>query len=668
MGPRDLEFQTAEVVYPNPAQAQQKLPRASGGEVDISSMNRLIWGDCLLAMQALLSQGYEGKMDLIYIDPPFDSKSDYSHRMTIEGSEVTKEPSVIERLAYSDTWAGGIDSYLDMLFPRLRLMRRLLSDHGSIYVHIGPGISSYVKVLCDEVFGRTAFLNEIVWKRTSAHNDPRRYGNIDDRILFYSGSDSWIWNDPVAKYEDWYVERYYRYKDPDGRRWASGDVAAAGPGPARYFRGELRSPPPGSHWRFSQEKLDEYVASGRIYFTPNGFPRAKRYLDEMEGGPLQSIWDDILPVVSWSDEGLGFETQKPEGLLERILLASSNEGQLVGDFFAGSGTTGAVADRLRRRWIMSDFSKVAIQVARTRLVHQDAHPFVVENIGNYQRELIYALGARISEMQRIILKLFGATPHPSYQDLGIRSPEGGDERTLVFAGYPDRPVTAKKAIEMTRLAATLDGTGYRKLVILGWDYDYNFDAALESLGKKRIIVRHASDASRREFVYRMDDEVTIVIEPRIIPPSIYDYLKKAKSVEDVHGQITFHEKPYMRLASPKVRRVGGNESEVSLGLQRYVLSEIPLDDPEQVEQVRAVAKDNYAILIDYWAVDWDYDGATFRSRWQAFRGNGANRKTVPKTASTALTNGKEYRVMVRVVDVFGNDASAETAVNLPGEN
>ncbi|OLE15282.1 MAG: hypothetical protein AUI36_38190 [Cyanobacteria bacterium 13_1_40CM_2_61_4] len=180
-------------------------------------------------------------------------------------------------------------------------------------------------------------------------------------------------------------------------------------------------------------------------------------------------------------------------------------------------------------------------------------------------------------------------------------------------------------------------------------------------------MRHASDASRREFVYRFGDAETIVIEPRVIPPSIYDYLKRAKDADDMQGQVTFHEKPYLRLTSPKLRSLGGNKSEVSLGLQRYVLSEIPLDDQTQAEQVRAVAKDNYAILIDYWAVDWDYDGATFRSRWQAFRGNGKNLKTVPKTASTALTNGKEYRMMVRVVDVFGNDASAETSVNLPGE-
>jgi len=169
-------------------------------------------------------------------------------------------------------------------------------------------------------------------------------------------------------------------------------------------------------------------------------------------------------------------------------------------------------------------------------------------------------------------------------------------------------------------------------------------------------------------VYIFDYTMAIVIEPRIIPPSIYEYLRKAKNAEDVHSQITFHEKPYMRLTSPKLRHLEGDKSEVSLSLQRYVLSEIPLDDPNQVEQVRAVAKDNFAVLVDYWAVDWDYDGATFRSRWQAFRGNGKAFKTVPKNASAFLTNGKEYRVVVRVVDVFGNDASAETLVNVPGEN
>ncbi|MEW6296053.1 MAG: site-specific DNA-methyltransferase [Candidatus Diapherotrites archaeon] len=185
--PKDIEFQTAEVVIPNPQYANQ-LPLSNlppegelfarddqlalyGQEIDKQKMNRLIWGDNLLAMQALLAQGYEGKINLIYIDPPFDSKADYSHKMTIEGNEFTKEPSVIERLAYKDTWAGGTDFYLDMLYPRLHLMKRLLAEDGSIYVHCDWHINSYIRILLDEVFGKENFRNEITRQSVFSHSD-----------------------------------------------------------------------------------------------------------------------------------------------------------------------------------------------------------------------------------------------------------------------------------------------------------------------------------------------------------------------------------------------------------------------------------------------------------------------------------------------------------------
>ncbi len=682
---KDLEFQTAEVVYPNPAQAQQKLNVGGADEVDPRSMNRLIWGDCLLAMQGLISSGYEGKVDLIYIDPPFLTSEDYCFEMELEGiGEVTKEASIIERLAYTDTWSGGVDSYLGMLLPRLQLMRRLLAENGSLYVHIGPNMSHYVKVLLDEVFGPSRYVNEVVWRRTAAHNDPGRFGRIHDSILFYSKGDEFIWNPQFVDYTDDALEATFHYAEvPDGsyitlkkgqpvpeayRRFQTVTLRSPHPRPNLRYEYKGYKPHPNG-WAVNRERMEQYDREKRLFYPsdPGGALRLKMYRDESPGVPLQDLWTDVNKIEAASKERTGFETQKPKDLLKRIISASSNPGSLVADFFAGSGTTGVAAEELGRRWIMSDFSKVAVQVSRTRLVEEGVQPFAIENVGNYQREMIYARGGRIAEMQRIVLKLFGATPHPTYPDLGIRSSEGGDERTLVFAGYPDRPVTAKKTIEMARLASTLDGDGYAKLVTLGWDYDYNYDATLESLGKKRILVRHASDASRREFVFRLTDQQTVVIEPRIIPPSIYEYLRKAKSAEDISGQITFHEKPYLRLGQPKVRHVGDGQSEVSLGLQRYVLSELPLDDAKQVEEVRSAAKDNFAILIDYWAVDWDYDGTTFRSRWQAVRGNGKNLKTVPKTATTNLPDGKDYRVVVRVVDVFGNDASGEVAVNLPGE-
>ena len=261
VGPRDLEFQTAEVVYPNPAQAQQKLPIVSGGEVDIRSMNRLIWGDCLLAMQALLSQGYEGKTDLIYIDPPFLTSEDYFFELELEEvGEVTKEPSIIERLAYTDTWIGGTDSYLNMLFPRLQLMRRLLTDQGSIYVHMGPNMNHYVKVLLDEVFGPENFRNEIVWKRTGAHNDPGRYGANIDVVLFYSKSDKWTWNPIYQPHDAEYAARF-RFKDPDGRLWTDDNLTAKGLAGGGYhytYKGVT------SDWRCPVETMQRLDAEGRL--------------------------------------------------------------------------------------------------------------------------------------------------------------------------------------------------------------------------------------------------------------------------------------------------------------------------------------------------------------------------------------------------------------------
>ena len=437
--PKDIEFQTAEVVIPNPQQAGQLPLSFRDGlfgeeEIDKQKMNRLIWGDNLLAMQALLAQGYEGKINLMYIDPPFDSKADYSHKMTIEGNEFTKEPSVIERLAYKDTWAGGTDSYLDMLYPRLQLMKRLLAKDGSIYVHIGPNISHYVKVILDEVFGKHNFHNEVVWQRTSAHSHSTGMGNIHDVIFKYSKSEKWKWNPQYMPYSEKYVKSHYNRVDKNGRRYRTDNLIA----PAEGYRYEWKGVT--KNWRCPIETMRRLEAEGRIVYTKKGTAEYKRYLDEMPGVPIQDLWIDIPPVNSQALEDTKFDTQKPEALLERIIKASSNEGDLVADFFVGSGTTLAVAEKLGRRWIGCELGKVGIQVARARLVEMGAKPFLIENIGNYQREMIYLTGGRIWEMQHLILKLYGATPRDKTSGLGIRKSGDGIEE-LVYVGYPDRPVT-----------------------------------------------------------------------------------------------------------------------------------------------------------------------------------------------------------------------------------
>lgn len=356
--------------------------------------NKLYYGDNLEVLQRYVK---DETVDLVYLDPPFNSRQDYNvlfaekdgsqSSSQIHAFEDTWEWNIDAERAYEQiveqggrvadalrafrTFLGGSDmmAYLAMMAPRLVELRRVLKETGSIYLHCDPTASHYLKILMDAVFGPQFFRNEIIWKRTTAHSDGKRAGRIHDVILFYAASGAFTWNKVYQPYEADYVEKYYRYKDENGNRWASGDCAAAGPGPARYFNGVLREPPAGSHWRFSQDKIDEYVNSGRIYFTDNGFPRFKRYLEDMKGVVLQDIWADkeVQPVVSWSDEGLGYQTQKPEALLERILKASSNEGDLVLDPFCGCGTAVQVAQSLNRRWIGIDITHLAIGLIKKRL-------------------------------------------------------------------------------------------------------------------------------------------------------------------------------------------------------------------------------------------------------------------------------------------------------------
>lgn len=616
--PKDIEFQTAEVVIPNPEKAGQ-LPFSfrdklfGEEELDKQKMNRLIWGDNLLAMQALLAQGYEGKINLIYIDPPFDSKADYSHKIKIDGTEMTKEPSVIERLAYKDTWAGGTDSYLDMLYPRLQLMKRLLAPNGSIYVHLDWHVGHYVKVMMDEVFGKENFVNEIVWwyKRwTAAAN---KFQRMHDTIYFYSKQlDNYKFNkifQPLA----------------ESTKEVHGDT----------------------------KRINVLDEKGRMF--------TKKTEEKSEGVQMHDVWE-IPFVVEHSQEQSGYDTQKPVELVARIIDATTDPGDLVADFFVGSGTTLLAAEGMRtkkkgnrtiyynngkpRRWLASDLGKVAIQTSRAQLVRWDSVPFLIENIGNYQREMIYLSGGRIYEMQKIILKLYGAEPIKNRHDLGVRK----DEKTLelVYCGYPDRPVTARKVEELAREARDLEGTGYKRLVILAWDYEYNYNELLASR------LRAAGKDIKTEVVSRQ------------IPPDIYEYLKKARDEEEIEAlaeKVKFFEKPYLKLAEPKV-----DGKEVSIGIENYVLYDFPLGSGKKADEAREqllkIVKDNFAVLIDYWAVDWDYDGFIFKSQWQDLRGFGRKAKTVSTKTTHTYENPGKYTIAIRVVDIFGNDATGTLKVTI----
>lgn len=335
--------------------------------------NLLIWGDNKLVMSSLIKQGWAGKINLIYIDPPFFTGADFTVRTRLGDERIEKEPSIIEERAYKDTWSGGIASYLRYMYERLVLMRDLLAENGSIYVHLDWHVGHYVKVMMDEIFGYENFKNEIARQTVFSHSDPKQFGRNHDLMLFYSKTPQYIWNTQYQPYDDSYIESAFRSIEPGtGRRYQLVSLTGAGSGPPKFFCGKLRYPPPGRHWAGTMGKsIEELEKEGRIVISKNNVPRVKYYLDELPGKVCQSIWTDVFDPQSQSEEKLYFDTQKPEALLKRIILASSNFGDIVADFFCGSGTTLAVAEKLGRRWIGSDLSKFAIQVTRKRLL--DVH-------------------------------------------------------------------------------------------------------------------------------------------------------------------------------------------------------------------------------------------------------------------------------------------------------
>jgi len=649
---KDLEFQTAEEVYPNIVDLEnKKLSSFVTEKKEISEQpNRLIWGDNLLVMQALLAQGYEGQIDLIYIDPPFNSGEDYNFTTSISIGDVKydKEIPVQERLAYTDTWIRGVDSFLDMLYPRLQLAKKLLSDKGSIYIHCDSSASHYIRLILDEIFGRDKFINEIIWqrKRSQAWTSDR-FGVTNDTIFYYSNKNKHTFNPTFSKDDPAtlkYIKERFRFDDGDGRKYMKSPLVNPlnRPNLKYEFYGVK---PPKTGWLYSKERMEAMFQNNELVMPKDKNSRIYRkiFLDEYKGQMIQNIWTDIPIVNPMAKERLDYDTQKPEALLKRIIESSSNKDDLVADFFCGSGTTAAVAEKLGRKWITSDLSKTAIQVTRGRLVNENTDPFLIENLGNYQRQLIYAKEVNLKQMYNIILKLYGATPRKDWQGFGISK---DDKKALVYVCEPDRPMTGKKALELAKAAKTADGKGYKNLVILAWDYEYDFDDIYRRLAK-----------SARKGVVK-------AVEFKIIPSDVYKYLRSTKVGDlGLANKITFYQKPYLRLSEPQTKSINPNEVKVEIKIERYVVMDIPVKDESKRPEIEKMLHKNFANMLDYWTVDWDYDGEVFRSTWQAIKDRKSS-EPVPVLADTVLKKGKKYTIAVRVVDVFGNDASMTKEVDL----
>ena len=296
-------------------------------------------------------------VDLIYLDPPFFSNRNYE---VIWGDEA-------EVRSFEDRWEGGIRVYQNWMGERMHHLHRVLKPSGSLYLHCDPTASHYLKVMTDDIFGQSNFQNEIAWKRFSAKNDPHRFGRTHDSLLFYSKTASYTWNAQYGPFEEDYVEQNYRYtEDGTGRRYRLSDLTANKPGGDVDYEWHGAKPYKGRHWAYSREKMDQFLADGRIVFRKTGMPVYKRYLDEMPGVPLQDVWTDIR-LHAGSNERVGYPTQKPEALLERIITASSNRGDIVLDPFCGCGTTLAAAQQLGRQWLGIDISPTAAGLMKRRL-------------------------------------------------------------------------------------------------------------------------------------------------------------------------------------------------------------------------------------------------------------------------------------------------------------
>ena len=355
--------------------------------------NTLYYGDNLDVMREFIP---DESVDLVYLDPPFNSARDYN----VLFKQAKKDENQAQITAFSDTWQWSkrryeeffddgrnarlfplmnslhdilgqseMMAYLLMMTPRLLDLHRALKRTGSLYLHCDPSASHYLKIMLDVVFGPTRFRNEITWKRTSAHNDAKKYGNVADILLFYSKTHDRTWNAERQGYSPDMLSRY-RHADPDGRLWFDDNLTHAGAGPARTFgdMGDI-APPPGRHWLFDQPGIDKLVEEKRVYWTRKGTPRLKKYLDEAEGVPLQNVWTDIPPINSQAQEAMGYPTQKPLALLERIITASSNPGDVVFDPFCGCGTAVVAAEKLGRKWIGIDITYIALDLMISRLAN-----------------------------------------------------------------------------------------------------------------------------------------------------------------------------------------------------------------------------------------------------------------------------------------------------------
>jgi adenine-specific DNA-methyltransferase len=606
--------------------------------------NMLIWGENKLVMASLLKD-FKGKIDLIYIDPPFDVGADFTMNVSLgdEDDQVEKDQSTLEMVAYRDMWGKGTDSYLHIMYERLLLMKELLNDKGSIYIHCDWRVNSYLRLVLQDIFSELCFQNEITWKRKTGSSSEigkgtDRFGKDTDTILFFSRSEKLIFNPQYMENDPEYIRKFFRFKEPDGRLFRIDNLANPSYRPNLIYEYKGYKPPKNG-WAISREKMEQWDKDGRLYFPKDkeGRIQRKRYLDELKGQPISNLWTDIGAVSSQADERIDYPTQKSEDLLERIINASSNEGDLVADFFCGSGTTGAVAERLNRRWIMADLGRFAIHTSRKRMVdlqrklHEEGKPyraFDVHNLGRYERQWWQKerLHSADEEHRKVVLDFFKAEVIANAPSPLIHGRKAG-----AFC-HVDGIDSIFERNEARAVSQAVAQSGARECYILAWEFEMD--------------LRLTTAALEKEFGVKL-----MLIQ---IPREIMEKNRKSPP-------------PFLEMAvlgAEAVYKGKGAEKSVDIKINRFMpsLAEVP---SKELEALKERAIKSGTDFIDFWAIDFDWQpGKPFNHHWQDYRTRKDRSLKTVSDAGYKYPKAGTYTACVKVVDTFGCDTSITVEVKV----
>jgi len=631
--------------------------------------NKLIWGDNKLILSSLkngpLREEIEaqGGIKLIYIDPPFDVGADFSMDIEIGDETLTKKPSVIEELAYRDTWGKGADSFISMIYERLVLMRDLLADDGSIYVHCDWRVSSYIRLVLEEVFGKDNFRNEIIWENTSTGNKAvshRQFARVHNTILYYAKSDSHKINVQYEEYEKEYIDYNFQYSDERGK-----------------FRRQILG-------TRGQDSIRELEKEGRILTTKSGKKYFKQYLHESKGVILTDFWQgrkvpDLRRQGGMTPENVNYPTQKPEVLLERIIKTSSNNGDIVADFFVGSGTTPAVAEKLGRKWIVSDLGKFSVHTARKRMIgvqrqlkkdEKNWRAFEILNLGKYERAHYIGVNTNLREADqqkqleqkeakflKLILHAYRADKVEQFKTF-----QGKKAGRLVAVGPINLPVTR---LFVEEIILECRQKRITKADILGFEFEMGLFPNIQEEAKSKGIDLAMKYIPRDVFDKRAIEKSQVAFHDVSYIEVKAHFKKGAIAVELIDFSVFYSQD------ANASETLGKKKSKVIIDKGQVVKVS---KDKDGIAK-REVLTKHWTDWIDYWSVDFDFESKqeimrmkdeetgevseawsgeyVFENEWQSFRTK--RDRTIELTSSYMECLAGRRKVAVKVVDIFGND-------------